>query len=69
MNQALEGHTEGCPFLRPAGYDGHLGAAVAIYCALPDRRVRVPVQVERRIFCDTGRFGACPVYTRHVAAR
>lgn len=69
MNQALEVRTEECPFLRPAGYDGHAGPAVAIYCALPGRRVRVPARDERRTYCDPGRFVACPVYNRRVTAR
>lgn len=69
MNQALEVHTEECPFLRPVGYDAHPGSVIAVYCALPGRRVRVPARDERRIYCDPGRFVVCSVYNRHVAAR
>lgn len=66
MSQMLEVQTDACPFLRPGLSSGRSAPSVAIYCALPGRRVRVPDRYERRVYCDASNFSRCPVYQNHV---
>jgi hypothetical protein len=59
--------TRDCPLLQP-GRPSHPDARSAIYCRLPDGRVRVPPEPDRRRYCVTGRWPECPVYRDHAAA-
>jgi hypothetical protein len=56
-----------CPFLHP-GLPSPPDVRIAIYCRLPDRRVRVPSDGDKRRYCLTGRWPECPVYLDHAAA-
>jgi hypothetical protein len=58
-----------CDLLRPAQPRGQGTAAVGIYCALPNGRVRVPERIEQKLYCLSGRQDTCPVHHRHVPAR
>jgi hypothetical protein len=67
MGQDDRDATRECPYLQPARpLSG--GRLIGIYCRMPDGRVRVPPEDERRRFCLRGQFEQCPAYRRHAAA-
>ena len=57
-----------CPFLQPERPSGR-GGRLAIYCRLPDGRVRVPPVDDVRRFCLPRQWRQCPVYQRRAPAR
>jgi hypothetical protein len=69
MTPTVEHDRESCPLLAPSRPLGRGDVAFAIYCRLPDGRVRVPLRQEARQFCIPAQHRLCPVYRRHAAAR
>jgi len=56
-----------CPFLNPGFAEGPYAPSTALYCRLPDGRVRVPARDEVRRYCTPRDFDACLVYERHAS--
>lgn len=55
---------ERCPFLRSVS-DEQLGAfPLGVWCALPSKRLRVPLRDELQHFCRGGHHYACSLYRR-----
>ncbi|MBI4611610.1 MAG: hypothetical protein HY726_21685 [Candidatus Rokubacteria bacterium] len=62
MSGAWRIEHEGCPFLRPAMTVRLLAFPIAVYCRLPNGRVRVPSRDELIRFCTSRRSEDCPRY-------
>jgi len=54
----------GCPLLMPGARPEHGRAGVAVYCRLPDGRVRMPTREEFESLCFVERHRDCPGYRR-----
>jgi len=57
-----------CPFVNPARPRGRGAVDVAIYCRLPNGRVRVPRRDVTRRYCLPGAYEHCPTYLQHSSA-
>ncbi|MDO8478748.1 MAG: hypothetical protein Q7W02_21625 [Candidatus Rokubacteria bacterium] len=59
----------GCPLLMPGASKGRAGFQVAVYCRLPNGRVRVPTPDQLGSLCFAGRYRDCPGYRRWARSR
>lgn len=65
MQERADGDGSACPFLMPE-IGGQLAVyyPAAVYCRLPNGRVRVPPPEQRAYVCSAGHYEDCPGYQR-----